>query len=271
MFFYAKKIMYLSLYEQGEKVAGAGFASLQGGGEETHIKVQVRNAGKQQDGIYPVFIIAGEQQSPIGRLELKSGCGVCEKCCPIDLEKICIVQIELCKGRIIANEWKQPELQNEQQKKQIRKPETETFRIEEKPVKNEPVPQKDCEKELQAASVFPDKWEQLKRQYQTIHPFGDEREFISIEPKDFVILRENCQRLVNNSFLLHGFYNYHHLILGRDTQIGTNGNVCFYIGVPGVFFEREKMVAVMFGFEGFEAAGPIETGKFGYYMRKVEI
>ena len=59
----------------------------------------------------------------------------------------------------------------------------------------------------------------------------------------------------------------------------------FYIGVPGAYLEREKKVAVMFGFEGFALSergnrarsmagnrnGNIETGAFGYYMRKVEI
>ena len=85
------------------------------------------------------------------------------------------------------------------------------------------------------------------------------------------MLGERCQILINNSFLLHGFYNYRHLILGKDCRIGGGGDMCFYLGVPGVFFEREKMVAVMFGFEGFECAGPVEIGKFGYYLRSVEL
>ncbi|MDE6186128.1 MAG: hypothetical protein K2G39_11985 [Lachnospiraceae bacterium] len=116
-----------------------------------------------------------------------------------------------------------------------------------------------------------DKWEQLQRCYKTVHPFGDERVFLSVEPKDFIILRAPYQRLVNNSFLLHGFYNYRHMILGPDKEIGEGDGTCFYLGVPGTYFEREKMVAIMFGFEGFECGGPVEVGKFGYYMRKVEL
>lgn len=45
----------------------------------------------------------------------------------------------------------------------------------------------------------------------------------------------------------------------------------FIWGFQEVFYEREKMVAIMFGFEGFETEGKVEDGKFGYYMRKVEI
>lgn len=112
--------------------------------------------------------------------------------------------------------------------------------------------------------LYENKWEQLLTTYEQIHPYGDNRIYIKLEPKDFIVLRENYQHLVNNSFLLHGFYNYRYLILGREKD--------FYLGVPGVFYEREKMVALMFGFEAFECeGGGAEEGKFGYYLRKVEL
>lgn len=112
--------------------------------------------------------------------------------------------------------------------------------------------------------LYESKWEQLLSTYEQIHPYGDSRLYIKLEPKDFIVLRSNYQHLVNNSFLLHGFYNYRYVILGKEKD--------FYIGVPGVFYEREKMVALMFGFEAFECeGGNAEEGKFGYYLRKVEI
>ena len=46
----------------------------------------------------------------------------------------------------------------------------------------------------------------------------------------------------------------------------------FYIGVPGNFYEKEKQVAVLFGFESFEGQRePAGNGDFGYYMVRVEI
>ena len=109
-----------------------------------------------------------------------------------------------------------------------------------------------------------DKWEQILDTYEQIHPYGDERVYVKIEPKDFVILQSKYQHLVNNSFLLHGFYNYRYIILGREQD--------YYLGVPGVFYEREKMVALMFGFEAFECpGGNVQAGEFGYYLRKVEL
>ncbi|MDE7260269.1 MAG: hypothetical protein K2N77_13675, partial [Lachnospiraceae bacterium] len=115
--------------------------------------------------------------------------------------------------------------------------------------------------------VYPvkeDKWEQILDTYEKIHPYGDERVYVKIEPKDFVILQSKYQHLVNNSFLLHGFYNYRYIILGKEQD--------YYLGVPGVFYEREKMVALMFGFEAFECpGGNVRAGEFGYYLRKVEL
>lgn len=117
---------------------------------------------------------------------------------------------------------------------------------------------------IETSPLYESKWEQLLSAYEQIHPYGDNRIYIKLEPKDFIVLRSNYQHLVNNSFLLHGFYNYRYVILGKEKD--------YYIGVPGVFYEREKMVALMFGFEAFECeGGEAEEGKFGYYLRKVEI
>ena len=126
-----------------------------------------------------------------------------------------------------------------------------------------------------------DKWQQLCALYPVCHPFESGEDYISIEPRDFVVLRKEYQNLVSNSFLLHSFYNYHHLLLGKTQDAAEE---IFYIGVPGVYLEREKRVAVMFGFEGFaqsmtksggtqERGGRrmVEPGAFGYYMKKVEI
>ncbi len=128
----------------------------------------------------------------------------------------------------------------------------------------EEAPRKAAPEKIQAAGVKEDKWEQILDTYDKIHPYGDDRLYVKLEPKDFVVLQEKYQHLVNNSFLLHGFYNYRYVILGKEKG--------YYLGVPGVFYEREKMMALMFGFEAFECEGGIaKEGDFGYYLRKVEL
>lgn len=84
-----------------------------------------------------------------------------------------------------------------------------------------------------------------------------------------MILASEHQKMVHNSFLLHGYYNYRHIILGK---FKTGDEDRYYLGVPGVYYDREKMAAEMFGFEAFEGKQtPAEPGSFGYYMKSVRI
>ncbi len=54
----------------------------------------------------------------------------------------------------------------------------------------------------------------------------------------------------NNSFLLHGYYNYRYLVLAR---IGGDGGsrIRYILGVPGHYYSNEKYMASMFGFPHF--------------------
>ncbi|MCH5340157.1 MAG: hypothetical protein J1E01_01700 [Acetatifactor sp.] len=120
-----------------------------------------------------------------------------------------------------------------------------------------------------AVKLLEDKWQQLSAIYPHIKPFDDEREYLSLSPSDFVLFPESYYRAANNSFLLHGFYNYKHLILAR---VERRSEVRYYLGVPGNYYEREKQVAVMFGFESFECdREPAKTGDFGYYLMRMEL
>ena len=80
-------------------------------------------------------------------------------------------------------------------------------------------------------------------------------------------------RLANNNFLLHGYYNYHHLILlERGEQI--------MLGVPGIYHEKEAAAAGAFGFAEFIAKDRLdiklspeecnEDHPFGYWCRPVK-
>lgn len=110
------------------------------------------------------------------------------------------------------------------------------------------------------------KWKQIWKVYPHIKPFEDFREYIKLELKDMVLLSEKRYSLVENSFLLHGYYNYGHIILWRKEK----APVKYYIGVPGNFYDKEKQVAVLYGFESFEGAvEPAKEGDFGYYMTEV--
>lgn len=97
--------------------------------------------------------------------------------------------------------------------------------------------------------------------------------FEKIQRQDLSRLPRREWRLANNSFLLHGFYNYHHLLYIEDA-----GEV--WIGVPGIFHEKEKMAANAFGFTHFRSLADVsveldETEKntyedFGYWCRQIK-
>lgn len=125
------------------------------------------------------------------------------------------------------------------------------------------------QRERYMTSLSDDKWKQLCSIYPIVHPIGDDVDFIQITPVDFVVLRQEYQNLVRNSFLLHGYYNYDHVLLGKYPDK-------YYIGVPGIMHEQERIAAAMFGFVGFEHAEAPKNQKenrdrFGYYMMEVGI
>ena len=79
-------------------------------------------------------------------------------------------------------------------------------------------------------------------------------------------------KLANNHFLLHGYYNYHHLV-----SFEKEGKC--WIGVPGLYFSGEQRAAGAFGFNQFmkPSDGELDLEEyeiedeehFGYWCRPV--
>ncbi len=104
--------------------------------------------------------------------------------------------------------------------------------------------------------------------YPVMTPFaGDDRTLcVRMELKDLRQLPKQFWYFGNNSFLLHGFFNYRYFILGMTEEFGIKK---WFIGVPGVFQNPERVMAALFGFPEFrsEKDSPINTGEFGYWYR----
>lgn len=69
-----------------------------------------------------------------------------------------------------------------------------------------------------------------------------------IKRSDLTLLPRRFWSLANNSFLLHGYHNYNHLLLLED-----NGRL--WLGVPGIYDPREARAADLFGFPQFTREG----------------
>lgn len=86
---------------------------------------------------------------------------------------------------------------------------------------------------------------------------NDEVSAIQIELSELKELPKKYWYLGNNSFLLHGFFNYQHLLFGRL----SDGK--WFVGVPGIYARQEFVMASVFGFPGFMQIGVSEPGEKG--------
>lgn len=288
---FERLIKYLDYMEAGERVRGAGFLKLMARNGSCDLEIQVNGMHATDTFGREVFLVTEEGEVPLQELLLKEGrgslklCGLhCESLAEtgVPYEKLLGIRIPVAAGREICGVIREgmPE------KSRSEEPRSEEPRpMELEPVQMEELSDEEQYEEVQVEQALdmpdnfmPDytstglsenKWKQLCAIYPHIAPFKDEREYLSIGPGDFVILSEKYYRMANNSFLLHGYYNYRHLILCR---VPVKGKPVYYIGVPGNYFEREKEVAVLFGFESFECAQePARSGEYGYYMMRVEL
>lgn len=93
-------------------------------------------------------------------------------------------------------------------------------------------------------------------------------ECIRIVPHDLGKLAIGNWRLGVNSFLTHGYYHYRYLMMGR---VKFDLEEKYVIGVPGVYTNKEKYLANMFGFNVFVPVKRTKTltGNFGYWIWEV--
>lgn len=105
-----------------------------------------------------------------------------------------------------------------------------------------------------------------------MYPFEDDEimDCIKLEPRDIGLFPMDKWPLANNSFLLHGYYTYRHLIFAR---MKTNNVIQYILGVPGIFRDREKFMARMFGFNNFKGVRnkPLDNGEFGYWYTVIKM
>lgn len=138
-------------------------------------------------------------------------------------------------------------------------------------------------KEQETVEELPEKKEQetveessekkdLKKDDRDIDLQNSRRQIMKIQRGEISILPRCEWKLANNNFLLHGYYNYRHLVLIDE------GNQ-LKLGVPGIYHEREARAAATFGFPEFIAEADVnvtlepqernENQQFGYWCRQV--
>lgn len=110
--------------------------------------------------------------------------------------------------------------------------------------------------ELPMRNLFPEYdwnavWEELCREHKPAALFEEwDTQCIQLELKDLRSLPKKYWYLGNNSFLLHGFFNYRYLVLGRTAEER------WFLGVPGVYQRQEARDGGYFRFPGILCRRP---------------
>ena len=116
-------------------------------------------------------------------------------------------------------------------------------------------------------------WKKMSDLYTKVLAFDYDNgcEILSIKPQDIGLLPREVWTYGNNSFLLHGYYNYRHLILAKLLEPQQPPR--YLLGVPGHYFSNEKYMASMFGFPHFVLARkqPQGDGRFGYWYTDIRL
>ena len=285
-----KRIYYVDYLENGERQTNAGFVKLIQWKEkgETSFQIYISNRMAAAEVNCEIEAVWGSDKVILGQVNIENGKGMArieylEKKISVlnnhehDEKVILRVVInERCFYECVIKEGVEmkvePEMKAEPEFAEqnvwveaaevpLKTMEEERENLENSITNYVPAPRKD--------TVKSDKWQQLWSVMPHMNPFDDEREYLQINLQDMIVLPEAYYRLVENSFLLHGYYNYGHLII---TKIYKNGKEKVYVGVPGNYYIKEAQVAVMFGFESFEPkTEPPREGDFGYYMIGADI
>ena len=282
-------ITYIYAYENTKKAGNTGFARIELRGEEIHLR-----------GVYAaqthckIYLFrkqgSGIEGSLIGEMDVRNGAGdfnVIMKTAHIPTSLLSFFEMEgifLCSedGRIFMSRWTEGEPLTVDMEHFIEwkaEQTEENIYAEEKQQENKiQTAQFDRESdnelratELPARNFFPqyqwkDIWEQFLKSHPASMPFSEKNiTCIKIELKDIRELPRKYWYLGNNSFLLHGFFNYRYLVLGK---IEEDNEDKWFLGVPGIYQNQERVMAIIFGFPEFMPE-QVEN-RFGCWYRFIE-
>lgn len=110
-------------------------------------------------------------------------------------------------------------------------------------------------------------WMMLSRTYAHVQPFRNSQvvDCLRISPRELGIFCQKDPAIGRNTFLLHGYYHFRHLLLIRCEDNS------YRLAVPGYYSLQEQRTAVFYGFHYFmenrEQRGRV---KQGYWCRPIE-
>ena len=299
-------IRYLYEYEGNQKKRNVGFVKVEQDGKETTISVHGKGlCGKSNENI-SCYLIKLDSEIQIGMIScggcfcyteelIRAGYGKTEQSAGQTCEKkddICGLglgdpkeafyvalwneemygDLDIAKAKVFQEFDSDKTAGESKSTKSIDEKEAEVetrFGDDEETEKTvEELPEKKDQETVEESSEKKD----LKKDDRDIDLQNFRRQIMKIQRGEISILPRCEWKLANNNFLLHGYYNYRHLVLIDE------GNQ-LKLGVPGIYHEREARAAATFGFPEFIAEADVnvtlepqernENQQFGYWCRQV--
>ncbi len=110
--------------------------------------------------------------------------------------------------------------------------------------------------------------EQLLSLFPQMFPFEGDRvlDSVRMELQDLSYFPMESWVLTGNTFLLHGFYCYRHLLFCKRRM--ADGTLAYALGIPGIHHVRDEAFAGMFGFTEFQSLKDTSDtlGEYGYWF-----
>ena len=103
-----------------------------------------------------------------------------------------------------------------------------------------------------------------------INAFDDDYYYDCIEVTPEMLKRFIDSDVIgNNSFMMHSYYTYRHLLFGRVAE--NDNGTRYFIGVPGMYSNKDRYLATMFGFNNFKKShrSDYPNPYFGYWYTEI--
>lgn len=278
MFVYSRKVSFIDYYINGVKSGNIGVVRQKVTEENLFFEVEIFGLEKWRDSRVEVGVGNNRGRKKLFELKMKEGKGKADYIAPLgelrkegydkvilDLGSDCYGIADLCElpDSLICDAKITEKADFKEEEENISEEIYEESEAEEQNMEEVLLSEEVGDLLSECMEPQPDKWEIIKKKYPILYPFKGQGPYVSIKPVDLQLLNNKYHHLSSNSYLMHGFYQYRHMILGEYSQ---DKGTFFYVGVPGEFVKKEQDSAAMFGFEGYE-----HSGDLGYYLYRVEL
>lgn len=278
-------VTYIYEYEDGQKADNVGYAKIETRGERGQIEIHFLNGRIYRGKGEAAFLFAEKGKLiyiPVGEFSIENGVGKGAfrfqtnilAGTAIPFAKIDGIYIADSENRKYLSLWKDVDITDFTEDNFVKYSPGMAQTEESVEDSKQKQPDKDIQQEIineaeqeslhtmeiPMRNIFPDYtmeeiWKNFMKTKSPVQ-VNNRVSAIQIELNDLRELPKQYWYLGNNSFLLHGFFNYRHLLFGRLPE----GK--WFIGVPGVYAAQEQVMASVFGFRGFMEVLE-ETGEMG--------